>query len=125
MPDLNKMSDDDLDEILRRAENVDVPGSLHQRALIERQIRDRKERKGSVGIRMRNSSGTISNSRFRNLDTAIDAENSSLISKSNTFENEAPIKTRPSFLDKFFWPLLVAILGTLLVAPVIYFFGWN
>ena len=42
--DLTKKTDEEIDDILRRAQNVSVDGSLHQRALMERTIRDRKQR---------------------------------------------------------------------------------
>ena len=122
MTDLSKMSDDEIDAILRRAENMDVPGSLFQRAKIERQIRDGKSR-GAGSIIIKNSSGTITNSRFRNVP--IDIQESSVNAVGSTFENDVAINPRPSLLDKLFWPVVTTIIASLLVAPIIYFFGWN
>lgn len=42
--DLASKTDDELEEIVRRAENTNIPGSLFQRAKIELELRDRKEK---------------------------------------------------------------------------------
>ena len=40
--DLANLTDDELEVIVRRAENTNIPGSLFQRAKIELELRDRK-----------------------------------------------------------------------------------
>lgn len=42
---LASKSDEELEAIIRRAENTNVPGSLFQRAKIELELRDRKQQK--------------------------------------------------------------------------------
>ncbi len=45
--DVQKMSDEDLENILRRAENSHVPGSLYNQAKNEAEIRYRKKTENS------------------------------------------------------------------------------
>lgn len=42
--DLINKTDDELEAIIRRAENTNIPGSLFQRAKIELELRDRKRK---------------------------------------------------------------------------------
>jgi len=77
---------------LRKAENVDVPGSRYQRAKIESEIRHRKKVEGSlneprlsIGILNRGKNNRFINNTFEGLGIGIQDEGENTLAQGNKF----------------------------------------
>lgn len=86
MEDLTKKTEEELETIIRRAENADVSGSLFQRAKIELELRDRKSKsKGPIGILNRGKNNTFVNNTFSGLRVGIQDEGENTFAEGNKF----------------------------------------
>jgi len=91
---MENLTDDEIDIILRKAENTHVPGSRYQKAKIESEIRHQKkmeksnqESKVSIGILNRGKNNKFINNTFEGLDVGIQDEGENTFAEGNKFIN--------------------------------------
>lgn len=86
MEDLTSKTDEELEAIIRRAENTDVPGSLYQRAKVELELRDRKRmRHGPIGIHNTGENNNFIDNTFFRMGIGILDEGKNTKAKGNQF----------------------------------------
>jgi len=117
---MENLADDEIDAILRKAENVDVPGSRYQRAKIESDIRHRKKiensfqkPKVSIGILNRGENTKLINNTFEGLDVGIQDEGRNTLAAGNKFTNLG--QNLEKFHTKHPWLFSLIIGGVLLI----------
>ena len=91
---VENLTDDEIDAILRKVENVNVSSSRYQKAKIESEIRHRKKiensfqkPKVSIGILNRGKNNKFINNTFDGLDVGIQDEGENTLAVGNRFTN--------------------------------------
>lgn len=107
---LKYKSEDELENIVRRGENMDIPGSLFQLAKLELELRDRKNRNNpgpKIGILNTGKNNTFIDNTFANLDVGIQDEGEGTLAKGNKFFSSISKQG----VDWAMWGVIVAILS--------------
>lgn len=104
---LEDKTDEELEAIIRQAVNPHIPGSLHQRAQIELDIRHRKKMEQSTN---RNPGEVKIIAETLNNNGIIGSE-----VKSSSVESTP----KEGFLSKFFWQFIVVIIAGIVVALIV------
>lgn len=117
MDDLITKTDDELEAIIRRAENTHISGSLFQRAKIELDLRDRKRKNGvpdgGVGILNKGENGVFIRNKFKGLRVGIQDEGKNTLAAENEFINHRTVgeKWHQRWWGQLMLGLVVAIVA--------------
>ena len=116
---VENLTDDEIDVILRKAENVNVPGSRYQKVKVESEIRHRKKieeslkkPKVSIGILNRGKNNKFINNTFKDFGVGIQDEGENTLAVGNKFTNFG--KNVEKFYTKHPW-WSALIIGSILM----------
>jgi hypothetical protein len=120
---VEELSDDQIDDILRKGENANIPGSRYRKAKTESEIRHRKkienslkEPRVSVGILNQGKNNRFINNTFEGLDVGIQDEGENTVARGNQFIGFS--QDAGKFFNKHPW--WSAIIAGLLVSVLWY-----
>lgn len=112
---LKYKSEEDLEDIVRCGENMDIPGSMFQLARLELELRDRKSRNNPgprIGILNTGKNSTFIDNTFENLDVGIKDEGKGTLVKGNKFF----VSVSEKGVDWTKWGVMVTFVGIVIAA---------